>query len=129
MSKQQDQSIPQYGGESGLPPSPSKASRHPEPSMVSKLLRGFKLNQYAGKLSDCGYGQDIFKLSFLSHREREDLMSTLHLLPGHKERMTNLFKIVEQLNPKPTIRKTLLNAQKQYMKVPNQSDTRSNVNS
>lgn len=129
MSKQQDQSIPQYGGESGLPPSPTKVSKDSQPSMVSKLLRGFKLNQYASKMSDFGYSQDIFKLTFLSHREREDLMSTLHLLPGHRERMTNLFKIVEQLNPKPTIRKTLLNAQKQYIKIPNQSDTRSNVNS
>lgn len=78
-------------------------------------------------MSDFGYTDDIFKLAFLSHKEREDLMHTLHMLPGHKERMNNLFKIIEQLNPKQTIRKTLQNAQKQSMNTTNQSDTRSNL--
>ena len=90
-----------------IPQSPGKAPKDLQNSMICKLLRGFKLTQYASQMSDFGYSQDIFKLSFLSYKEREDLMHALHMLPGHKDRMNNLFKMVEQLNPKQTIRKTL----------------------
>ena len=76
-------------------------------SMIIKLLRGFKLNQYATKMADQGYGQDIFKLAVLSHREKEDLMNSLQLLPGHKERMQTMFKTIDQLNPQQQIIKTL----------------------
>ena len=47
-----------------------------------------------------GYAKDIYKLAFLSHRERDDLQDALNMLPGHRERMSDLFKIIEQLNPK-----------------------------
>jgi hypothetical protein len=63
--------------------------------MVSKLLRGFKLNQYANKMSEFGYHDDIFKLAFLSHKEREDLCRELKMLPGHQERINNMFKVIE----------------------------------
>ena len=51
-----------------------------------------------------GYKKDIFLLSFLSHREREELIQSLNMLPGHRERMHDLFKVIEQLNPKNTIK-------------------------
>ena len=47
-----------------------------------------------------GYAKDIYKLAFLSHRERDELQDNLNMLPGHRERMSDLFKIIEQLNPK-----------------------------
>jgi hypothetical protein len=67
----------------------------PKNSMVSKLLRGFKLSQYASRMGELGYSQDIFKLCFLSHREREDLMMALCMSAPEKMRMGNLFKIIE----------------------------------
>ena len=63
-------------------------------------MRGFKLSHYATKMGENGYSQDIFKLSFLSHREREDLMMVLQMTAPEKVRMIELFKIIEQLNPK-----------------------------
>lgn len=51
-----------------------------------------------------GYSSDIYKLTFLSHREREELMDNLNMLPGHRERMFDLFRLSEQLNPKNTIK-------------------------
>jgi hypothetical protein len=51
-------------------------------------------------MGEQGYSQDIFRLTFLSHREREDLMMALGLNQPEKTRMSNLFKIIEQLNPK-----------------------------
>jgi hypothetical protein len=68
--------------------------------MITKLLRGFKLTQYAIKMTDLGYAQDVVKLAMISHREREELMGTLKMLPGHRERFINLFKTIERLNPK-----------------------------
>ena len=57
-----------------------------------------------------GFSDDIYKLSFLSHREREDLIVNLNMLPGHRERINDLFKVVEQLNPKSSLKQTMLNA-------------------
>ena len=39
------------------------------------------------------------------------------MLPGHKERMLDLFKIIEQLNPKNSLKHTLSNAVKHSNKV------------
>jgi hypothetical protein len=52
------------------------------------------------KMTDLGYGHDVVKLVMISHREREELMGTLKMLPGHRERFINLFKTMEQLNPR-----------------------------
>lgn len=65
------------------------------------------MTQYANKMTDFGYGEDIYRLAFLSHREREELMGNMNMLPGHKERMTNLFNVIEKLNPKTQIKKNL----------------------
>ena len=63
--------------------------------MITKLLRGFKLTQYATKMTDLGYADDVFKLAVLSNREREEVLGTLKMLPGHRERFNNLFKTIE----------------------------------
>lgn len=63
-------------------------------------------------MSQFGFAQDIYKLAFMSHREREELMDNLNMLPGHRDKMFDLFRIIEQLNPKHTLRSTLQNAAK-----------------
>lgn len=35
---------------------------------IFKLLKGFKLQQYAIKMIEMGFGEDIYKLAMLSHR-------------------------------------------------------------
>ena len=39
-------------------------------------------------------------------------MDNLNMMPGHRERFFDLFRIIEQLNPKNGIKQTLLNAVK-----------------
>jgi hypothetical protein len=56
---------------------------------------------------DQGFESDVFKLAVLSNRQREELMANLKLMPGHRERMLNLFKVIEQLNPRTTVKQTL----------------------
>ena len=63
-------------------------------------------------MANYGFSQDIYKLAFMSHRERDELMDNINMLPGHREKMFDLFRIIEQLNPKHTLRSTLLNAAK-----------------
>ena len=45
-----------------------------------------------------GYGDDIYKLALLSHREREELMEKMNILPGHKSKFHEFFKIVEHVS-------------------------------
>jgi hypothetical protein len=74
-----------------------------------------------------GYSMHIYKLAFLSHREREELMEGLNMMPGHRDKMQDLFKIIEQLNPIHTLRSTLKNAVKGPRRK-NQSQQRDEVN-
>ena len=39
-------------------------------------------------------------LGLLNGKERDDMMSQLQLLPGHRERMVAMFKVIDQSNPK-----------------------------
>lgn len=39
-------------------------------------------------------------------------MENLNMLPGHRDKMFDLFRIIEQLNPVHTLRSTLKNAVK-----------------
>lgn len=91
--------------------SPTANQNQSDGAPIAQLLKGFKLTQYSMKLSDMGYSDDIYKLAFLNNRDREELMSNLQLLPGHKERMLNLFKMIDRLNPHHQIQKTLNVAQ------------------
>ena len=45
-----------------------------------------------------GYGEDIYKLALLSNRQREDMIDKLHALPGHKSKLIEFFKIIDQVN-------------------------------
>lgn len=45
-----------------------------------------------------GYGEDIYKLALLSYRQREDLIDKLHALPGHKSKLNEFFRIIDQVN-------------------------------
>lgn len=40
-------------------------------------------------------------------------MDSLNMLPGHKERMNELFKIVETLNPKAKLKQNLMSVLRQ----------------
>ena len=103
-----------------LPPASIEHEESPQDlnkMTVFKLLKGFKLQQYANKMSELGFKSDIYKLTFLSHRERDELMQSIHMLPGHRDRMNELFSIIESLNPKNTLKKALINAAKQSSKI------------
>lgn len=62
---------------------------------IFKLLKSFKLQQYAIRLTELGYGEDIYKLAMLSHRQREDIVEKLFALPGHKSKLFELFKVID----------------------------------
>ena len=117
ITKLHEQIVSQTNSQSQIPMSPQKTQQSREQqsqaTYIVQLLRGFKLTQYATKMTDYGYGEDIYRLAFLSHREREDLMCNMKMLPGHKERMSNLFNVIEKLNPKTQIKKNLNLASKQ----------------
>ena len=42
-----------------------------------------------------GYGDDIYTLALLSHRQREDIIDKLHALPGHKSKLFDFFKVID----------------------------------
>jgi|TARA_B110000285_G_C15033997_1_gene568244 hypothetical protein len=71
--------------------SPNELSK----TAIFQLLRKFKLQQYANKMANYGFSQDVYKLAFMSHRERDELMDNINMLPGHREKMFDLFRIIE----------------------------------
>jgi hypothetical protein len=47
-----------------------------------------------------GYGQDIYKLALLTNKQREDLISELKIMPGHKAKLFGFFSVVDELYPR-----------------------------
>jgi hypothetical protein len=48
-------------------------------------------------MTELGYGDDIYKLAMLSHRQREDIIDKLFVLPGHRSKFIEFFKVVDQV--------------------------------
>jgi len=57
-----------------------------------------------------GYGEDIGLLGLLTHNEKKELLGQLKLAPGHSHRMMEMFKHIEQQNPKPALKKQISQA-------------------
>jgi len=49
-------------------------------------------------MNELGFGEDIYKLTILSGRQREELIDKLHSLPGHRQKMIEFFKILDTVN-------------------------------
>jgi hypothetical protein len=48
-------------------------------------------------MTELGYGDDIYKLAMLSHRQREEIIDKLFVLPGHRSKFMEFFKVVDQV--------------------------------
>lgn len=48
-------------------------------------------------MAEMGYGNDIYTLALLSSRQREDLIVQMNVLPGHKSKLNDFFKIIDQV--------------------------------
>jgi hypothetical protein len=46
-------------------------------------------------MTELGYGEDIYKLAMLSHRQREEIIDKLNALPGHRSKFSEFFKIID----------------------------------
>lgn len=67
---------------------------------IFKLLQVFKLQQYAKRFVDLGYGYEVYKIALLHPREMHELLSKLNLMPGHRARFLSMFEIIEQTFPR-----------------------------
>ena len=50
-----------------------------------------------------GYGHDIYKLALLTMRQREDLVSELKIMPGHKAKLAGFFTVIDELYPRQMV--------------------------
>lgn len=66
-------------------------------TLVFKLLKAFKLQQYAKKMQEFGFGIEIYKLAIMNDREKLKLIDDLKLLPGHQSRFEDMFVFLETI--------------------------------
>ena len=71
----------------------------PEETPIFKLLKAFKLQQYARKMIDRGFGHEVSKLALLQFTQRQELVTQLRIMPGHVNKMWALFDMVDNLYP------------------------------
>jgi hypothetical protein len=69
-------------------------------TLVFKLLQSFKLQQYAKKMMEYGFGMEVYKLAILTGKEREKLIENLRPLPGHTFRFDDMFTFLEAIYPR-----------------------------
>jgi hypothetical protein len=50
-----------------------------------------------------GYGQDIYKLAILNLKQRDDLVSELKIMPGHKAKLAGFFTVIDELYPRQKV--------------------------
>lgn len=77
---------------------------------IYKLLKVFKLNQYAHKMNDMGYGQDVYKLALLSAKQREDFVEMLKVMPGHKAKIAGFFTVIDEMYPRSIVAEQIQSA-------------------
>ncbi len=76
-------------------------------TLIFKLLQAFKLQQYAKKLREFGFGMEIYKLAILSEKERDKLIENLRPLPGHGFKFEDMFTFLEAVYPRDSARREL----------------------
>ena len=77
---------------------------------IYKLLKAFKLNQYAHKMDDMGYGHDVYKLALLSAKQRDDFVEMLKVMPGHKAKIAGFFAVIDEMFPRDMVAEQIQSA-------------------
>ena len=76
-------------------------------TLIFKLLQAFKLQQYAKKMKEFGFGMEIYKLAIISDKERDKLLENLRPLPGHSFRFEDMFTFLDAVYPRENARREL----------------------
>ena len=74
---------------------------------IFKLLKCFKLQQYARAFADKGYNEDVYKLALLNKEKREELINSLKVLPGHNGKLHAFFEVIEHMYPRDAVGKQI----------------------
>ena len=47
---------------------------------------------------DLGYGEDVYMLTMMSAKKKQELFGQIDFLPGHKQRLLDLFRRVDNVS-------------------------------
>jgi hypothetical protein len=54
-------------------------------------------------MNDLGYAHDVYKLALLSSVQREDFISNLKVMPGHKAKIAGFFSVIDEMYPRQKV--------------------------
>lgn len=54
-------------------------------------------------MDEMGYGQDVYKLALLSHKQRDDFVEQLKVMPGHKAKIAGFFSVLDEIYPRQVV--------------------------
>lgn len=72
-------------------------------SRVFSMLKTLDLQQYSRKFIDLGYNNDLCKLAFLNKKQRKDFILNLKPLPGHKDKLSLMFTMLDDIFEKEKV--------------------------
>jgi hypothetical protein len=76
-------------------------------TLIFKLLQAFKLQQYAKKMQEFGFGMEIYKLAIMNETEKLKLIDDLKPLPGHQYKFEDMFTFIETIYPRESAAREL----------------------
>jgi hypothetical protein len=76
-------------------------------SRAFNMLKSLDLQQYSRKFVELGYDNDLCKLAFLNKKQRKDFILSLKPLPGHKDKLSSMFSMLDEIFEKEGMSKII----------------------
>jgi hypothetical protein len=76
-------------------------------SRAFNMLKSLDLQQYSRKFVELGYDNDLCKLAFLNIKQRKDFIQSLKPLPGHKDKLSSMFTMLDEIFEKEGMSKII----------------------
>jgi len=76
-------------------------------SRIFSMLKSLDLQQYSRKFVELGYDNDLWRLAFLSKKQRKEFVQNLKPLPGHKDKLMSMFTMLDDAFEKEGMSNTI----------------------
>ena len=76
---------------------PFKLQSYVKVSLPCEILPNFYI-PFSQSFLEMGYSEEVYKLTMITHRKKQELIDSMNVLPAHRQRFTDLFKRIDHVS-------------------------------